>query len=127
MSAPKPGFCPSRAVDPHFEPMRGYRDWLKICNLGLSNATHGKYETWVTLANDPGGSTGRQYHNYEFQIKYVIKGWVKMCYGSEGEFVLEADNFIDHPPQRIHDFMEYSNDIKIFELASSADHSAIDV
>jgi mannose-6-phosphate isomerase-like protein (cupin superfamily) len=41
--------------------------------------------------------------------------------------VLQAGDFVYHPPQHIHDFMEYSDDIEIFELASPADHSAIDV
>ncbi len=46
---------------------------------------------------------------------------------NEGEFELKAGDFVYHPPRRTHDFMEYSDDIEIFELASPADHSAIDV
>lgn len=127
MSDPAAKFCLSRARDAHFEPMHGYRDWLKIRDLGLSAATHGKFDAWVTRANDLGGSTGRHYHNYEFQIMYVTRGWVKMYYEGEGEFVLEAGDFVYHPPRHVHDFMDYSEDIEIFELASPADHSAIDV
>jgi mannose-6-phosphate isomerase-like protein (cupin superfamily) len=127
MSDEKTRFCLSRAADAHFEPMHGYRDWLKIRDLGLSDATHGKYDAWVTRANDLGGSTGRHYHNYDFQIMYVTRGWVKMYYEGEGEFVLSAGDFVYHPSGHVHDFMEYSEDIEIFELASPADHSAIDV
>ncbi len=58
---------------------------------------------------------------------YVTRGWVKMYYEGEGEFVLKAGDFVYHSPKHIHDFMEYSDDIEIFELASPADHSAIDV
>jgi mannose-6-phosphate isomerase-like protein (cupin superfamily) len=127
VSSKKTRFCLSRAEDAHFEPMHGYRDWLKIRDLGLSEATDGAYDAWVARANDLGGSTGRHYHNYDFQIMYVIRGWVKMYYEGEGEFVLKAGDFVYHPPRRVHDFMEYSADIEIFELAAPADHSAIDV
>ena len=127
MSSEKTRFCLSRAENAHFEPMHGYRDWLKIRELGLSEATQGAYDAWVTRANDLGGSTGRHYHNYSFQIMYVIRGWVKMYYEGEGEFVLKAGDFVYHPPKHVHDFMEYSDDIEIFELAAPADHSAIDV
>ncbi len=122
-----PKFCLSRGKDAEFKPMTGYRDWLKIRDLGLSEATDGQFDAWVTRANDLGGSTGRHYHEYDFQIMYVTKGWVKMYYEGEGEFVLHAGDFVYHPPRHIHDFMEYSDDIEIFELASPANHSAIDV
>jgi mannose-6-phosphate isomerase-like protein (cupin superfamily) len=127
MSEDTKKFCLSRADDAHFEPMHGYRDWLKIRDLGLSDATNGAYDAWVTRANDLGGSTGRHYHNYDFQIMYVTRGWVKMFYQDEGEFVLKAGDFVYHPPGHVHDFMEYSEDIEIFELASPADHSCVDV
>lgn len=62
MSVQQPGFCLSRGNDARFEPMTGYRDWLKIRDLGLSEATHGQFDAWVTRANQMGGSTGRHYH-----------------------------------------------------------------
>ncbi|HUV21985.1 MAG TPA: cupin domain-containing protein [Gammaproteobacteria bacterium] len=127
MPQQQPRFCLSRHEDAHFEPMHGYRDWLKIRDLGLNAATHGQYDAWVTRANSLGGSTGRHYHNYSFQIMYVLKGWVKMYYEGEGEFILNAGDFVYHPPGHVHDFMEYSADIEIFELAAPADHSSIDL
>ena len=127
MPEAKPEFCLSRSEGARFEPMRGYRDWLKIRDLGLAEATDGKYNAWITRANDLGGSTGWHYHNYDFQIMYVTRGWVKMYYEGEGEFVLEAGDFVNHPPGQVHDFIAYSEDIEIFELTSPADHSAIDV
>ena len=120
-------FCLSRAKDGAFHPMTGFRDWLKIRDLGLAEATGGSYDAWVTRANDLGGSTGRHYHNYDFQIMFILKGWVKMYYEGEGEMVLEAGDFVYHPPRHVHDFMEYSEDIEIFELTSPADHHAVDV
>lgn len=127
MSELQPKFCLSRSVEGRFEPQTGHRDWLKMRDLGLNEATNGKYDAWITRANQMGGSTGRHYHNYDFQVMYIIKGWVKMYYEDEGEFILHAGDFVYHPPQRVHDFMEYSEDIEIFELSSPADHHAVDV
>ncbi len=39
MSDPQPEFCLSRAEAAHFEPMHGYRDWLKIRNLEPASPT----------------------------------------------------------------------------------------
>ena len=107
--------------------MAGYRDWLKIRDLGLSDATGGRFDAWVTRANEMGRSTGRHYHDYDVQIMYVTRGWVRMYYEGTGEVVLRAGDFAYHPPRLVHDFMDYSADIEIFELASPAHHHAVDV
>jgi hypothetical protein len=41
MPGGKPEFCLSRAEAAGFEPLHGYRDWLKIHNLDLRDATQG--------------------------------------------------------------------------------------
>ena len=74
-----------------------------------------------------GGTSGRHYHNYDFQIMFITQGWVMMYYEDDGEFVLRAGDFVYHPKSHVHDFMEYSQDIEIFEMASPADHHSIDV
>jgi mannose-6-phosphate isomerase-like protein (cupin superfamily) len=123
----KSQFCLTRANEGEFTPMTGLRDWLKIRDLGLSNATNGQFDAWVTRANEMGGSTGRHYHNYDFQVMYILNGWVKMYYEGEGEFTLGKGDFVYHPNGHIHDFMEYSEDIEILEMASPAHHHSIDV
>ncbi len=62
MSEAEHKFSLSRAKDGKFEPMTGYRDWLKIRDLGLSETTNGTFDAWVTRANDLGSTTGRHYH-----------------------------------------------------------------
>ena len=126
MSSTTRKFCLTRAGEGDYRPMTGLRDWLKIRDLGLSEATGGQFDAWVTRAAEMGGSTGRHYHDYEFQIMYVTRGWVKMYYEGEGETILEAGDFVYHPKGHVHDFMEYSEDIEIFELASPAGHHSHD-
>jgi len=126
-AAPANKFCLTRAEDGAFETMTGYRDWLKSRHLGLKEATDGAYNAWITRANEMGGSTGRHYHDYDFQIMYVLKGWVKVYYEGEGEIVMKAGDFVYHPKGHVHDLMDYSEDIEIFELASPGTQSCVDV
>lgn len=37
------------------------------------------------------------------------------------------DKYLYHRPKRVHDFLEYSEDIEIFEISSPAEHSSVDV
>ena len=127
MREEKTRFLVTRANEGVFETMGGSRDWLKINDLGLSEATNGKFDAWKTRPAKMGGSTGRHYHNYDFQIMYVLKGWVQMYYEGEGEMTLNAGDFVFHPKGHIHDFMEYSEDLELLEMASPANHHSIDV
>ena len=77
MTEVKNKFLLTRSTDGKFKPMTGLRDWLAIRDLGLSQATHGQFDAWVTRAVEMGQSTGKHYHNYDFQMMFVLKGWVK--------------------------------------------------
>jgi len=127
MTERKPIFCLSKAKDAKFEPMSGYRDWFAIRDLGLSEATHGQYDAYVTRANELGGKGGRHYHEYNFQIMFVLKGWVKMWHEGEGEFILKPGDFVYHPPRHVHDLLDYSEDFEILEMFSPKIRASIDV
>lgn len=118
-------FCTKKAKDIDFQPIPGFREWLIAGDLGLKEATNGAYTAWITRANqlaEEHGTTGRHYHDYDFQIMYITKGWVKMYYEGQGDVLLEAGDFVYHPKAIVHDFMEYSDDIEIFELVSPGTH-----
>ena len=125
MTKPKPRFCLSKAKSAKFETF--YRDWFEIRDLGLSEATHGVYDGFVTRAKELGGKGGRHYHEHDFQIMFVIKGWVKMWHEGEGECVLEKGDFCYIPPKHVHDLMDYSRDVELLELFSPKSRAAIDV
>ncbi len=127
MAEPESRFCISRAKDARFEPMTGFRDWLEIRDLGLAEATHGEYRAHITRISEMGSGTGRHFHEMDFQIIYVIKGWVKVSYEGEGEFTLNAGDFVYQPPRMVHDFFDYSEDAELFELYSPAEPVTIDV
>ena len=120
-------FCLSCSRDAEFKPDQGKRAWLTVRDLGLNEATNGRYEAWISRANAMGGGTGRHYHNYDFQIMYVIKGWLKIYHDGKGEVIMEAGDFAYHPKGHIHEIIEYSEDIELFEACSPAGRHAIDV
>ena len=120
-------FCLTRSDDGEFSPLTGFRDWLKIRDLGLSKATGGQYDAWITRAVELGGSTGRHYHNFDFQIMFVTQGWLKMYHEGEGECVMRAGDFVYHPKGHVHDILEYSEDLELFELVSPANHHSVEV
>ncbi len=50
-----------------------------------------------------------------------------MYYEGEGEMVLNAGDFVYHSKGHVLDFMEYSEDTEILEIASPANHHSIEV
>ena len=127
MAGKQPKFLVSRAKGARFEPMTGFRDWLSIRDLGLEDATHGEYRAFITRANEMGHATGAHYHEMEFQIIYVLKGWVKFHCAGEGEMTLEEGDFVYHPPRIVHDLLDYSEDVELFELYSPARRETVNV
>ena len=130
MTAATAQFVATKRADVQFNPIPGFREWLLAGDLGLKEATNGAYTAWITKANDLAeahGTTGRHYHEYDFQIMYITKGWVKMYYEGQGEMVLEAGDFVYHPHSIVHDFMEYSDDIEIFEICSPGEYHYVQV
>ena len=120
-------FCLSKARDAHFDSSAGLRAWLDTRDLGLSEATNGDYDAWISKANNIKGGTGRHYHNFDFQIMYVLSGWLEMYHEGEGNVRMEAGDFVYHPKGHVHEIIEYSEDLELFELASPAGRHSIDV
>ena len=58
---------------------------------------------------------------------FVIKGWVKMWNEGEGECVMEQGDFCYLPPKHVHDLLDYSEDVELFELFSPKSRAAINV
>ena len=120
-------FCFSRAKNAEFKTDSGKRNWLKTRDLGLHKATNGEYEAWVSRTNTIGGTTGRHCHNYDFQIMFVVKGWLKMYHEEHGEVLMEEGDFVYHPKGHIHDIIEYSQNMELFEVCSPAGRHSIDL
>jgi len=62
-----------------------------------------------------------------FQMIYVLNGWVKFWYEDEGEFLLEKDDFVYHPPAAAHNLLDYSAEVDWLEVYSPSSPETIDV
>jgi len=80
MSKEKQKFSVSYARDGVYK--NGLRDFLEYRDLGIDNATHGQFRAHVVrVKRDHTGdqdmhTTGLHQHLCDFQMFYVLKGWV---------------------------------------------------
>ena len=97
------GFVVTHAKDAQFE--RGLRSFFEYRDLGLKQATQGRVTASVIRA--AGGhefSSQPHLHHTEFQLVYVLKGWIEFEYegagsGSAGGRLLCAPTAWDSPPR----------------------------
>ena len=102
------------------------RTYIEYRDLGLSDATHGKYHAHIGRVNREfvgEKHTGPHRHHLDFHMIYVLKGWTKMVYeGQEGVFTFRAGDMYFQPAGIIHDALESSDDFEALEIFSPAVH-----
>ena len=75
----------------------GLRGFFEYRDLGISDATDGKVNAHVIRAlpgHEKDGS-GLHFHNLDFQMVYILKGWVIFKYENEGEFKLKEGDCVN--------------------------------
>ena len=100
----------------------GLRSFFEYRDLGIKSATDGKFVAHVIRAV-PGKHTDPQWHthNLEFQMVYVLKGWVKFEYEEEGEVILREGSSVLQPPGIKHREISHSDDLELIEICSPAE------
>lgn len=100
---------------------KGLRSFFQYRDLGVEEGTDGKFHAQVIRAAEAcKEGTGRHTHTLDFQMVYVLKGWVKFWYDGEGEVVLEQGACVHQPPGIAHELMECSEDCEMLEITSPA-------
>ena len=62
------------------------------------------------------------FHDVEFQMVYVLKGWVKSYLeGSGRDDVIQVGSSWTQPPKIKHLIMDYSDDVELLEVILPAD------
>ena len=113
-------FSVSHAKDTDFE--RGLRAFFEYRDLGIKEATAGRVVAHVIRAVP--GTTAipqRHHHEVEFQMVYVLKGWIKFNYEGVGEVTLTAGSCVHQPPGIRHTELAHSDDIEMLEIVLPAD------
>ena len=101
---------------------QGLRPFFEYRDLGIKQATQGKYGAHVIRAV-PGMESPAAWHSHEldFQMVYVTKGWVVFEYEGQGEHVLRAGSCVLQPPGIKHREVRHSDDLELIEIISPAE------
>lgn len=131
--APKRPRPPQRVAISHyrnddFQP--GLRDYAAYRDLGIASATHGMVRAHVlrfTRPCDPEEVSKLHWHDTEFQMVYVLKGWVKTELGGHGEITMRAGSAWTQPPRIKHKINDYSADAELLEIILPAEFETVEV
>ena len=129
MSEKKQTFWAASAKDAVFA--KGLRGCFEYRDLGVGKATHGKFHAAVSRvqAGAKGDqeirTTGMHRHLCDFQMFYVLKGWVSMYYEGEGEMVFHEGDSVLQPAGIAHNEIQCSADFECIEIYSPAEHATV--
>jgi len=117
-------FCVSHAdgsgtLKSHFN--GGLRAFFEYRDLGVNDATQGKYSANVIRAV-PGRRAEPTWHihNLDFQMIYILKGWVTFEYEGQGEVTFRPGSAALQPPRIRHREIQHSDDLELIEITSPA-------
>lgn len=116
----KTQFVASHAKDAKFEP--GLRGFFEYRDLGIAKATGGRVGAHVIRARGAmAEASDRHHHDIEFQMVYVLRGWIKFDYEGQGEVLLEPGSAVIQPPGIRHTELGHSADLELLEIILPAD------
>jgi quercetin dioxygenase-like cupin family protein len=108
--------------DPGLRPYSAYRD------LGMAVATDGMVQAHVIRMTKP-FTTGEvdtpHYHDVDFQMVYVLKGWFQSEFEGEGVHTFYAGSAWIQPPGIKHTVRGYSDDCELLEIVLPADFETV--
>jgi quercetin dioxygenase-like cupin family protein len=114
------GFVVTHAKDAKFE--RGLRSFFEYRDLGMKDATQGRVTASVIrAAGSKEFSSQPHLHYTEFQLVYVLKGWIEFDYEGQGVVRMEAGSCVHQPPGIRHRELRHSVDVELLEVVLPAD------
>jgi quercetin dioxygenase-like cupin family protein len=119
---PSQHFAASYAKDSPFT-TRGLRTFWEYRDLGVAAATHGRFRAQVLRATRPSppGGTGWHFHALEFQLYYVLRGFLRTQVEGQGELIFRAGDAFLQPPGTWHNVVAFCEELEMLELVSPAD------
>jgi mannose-6-phosphate isomerase-like protein (cupin superfamily) len=125
---PKQTFTASHHREEDFK--EGLRRYAKYRDLGISRATDGMVQAHVIRFVPPCRPeevSKRHYHDVDFQMVYVLKGWIKTELDGQGEIVMRAGSCWIQPPRIEHVVLDYSDDCEVLEVILPADFKTVEL
>lgn len=113
------GFVATHARDATFT--RGLRSFYEYRDLGIQAATDGRVAAHVIRAAAGSEFASQPHlHRTQFQLVYVLKGWIDFEYEGQGVVRLEAGSCVHQPPGIRHRELGHSDDIEMLEIVLPA-------
>ena len=100
----------------------GLRPFFAYRDLGIMDATNGRYVAHVIRAA-PGKPIESCWHRHEadFQMVYVLKGWIEFEYEGVGKQRYVAGSCFHQPKSIGHIELGHSDDIEMIEIVAPGD------
>jgi mannose-6-phosphate isomerase-like protein (cupin superfamily) len=108
----------------------GLRTYAHYRDLGIANATDGLAQAHVIRLIgpcNPAEVSKLHFHDVEFQMVYVLKGWVKTYMEGQGETLMKEGSCWTQPPRIKHLIMDYSDDVELLEVILPAEFKTVEL
>jgi hypothetical protein len=109
---------------------QGLRRYAQYRDLGIVGATNGMVRAHVIKMIppcDPAEVSKRHFHDVEFQMVYVLKGWIKGEYEGAGVVTMREGSCWLQPPKIKHSVLDYSEDCELLEIIMPADFATVEL
>ena len=108
----------------------GLRTYARYRDLGIAEASHGLAQAHVIRLIgpcNPAEVSKLHFHDVEFQMVYVLKGWVKTYMEGQGETLMKEGSCWTQPPRIKHLVMDYSDDVELLEVILPAEFKTVEL
>jgi mannose-6-phosphate isomerase-like protein (cupin superfamily) len=108
----------------------GLRAYAQYRDLGIADATRGLAQAHVIRLIGPCNPTEvskLHFHDVEFQMVYVLKGWIKTYMDGQGETLMREGSCWTQPPRIKHLILDYSNDCELLEVILPAEFRTVEL
>jgi hypothetical protein len=108
----------------------GLRAYAQYRDLGVAAASNGLAQAHVIRLIgpcNPAEVSKLHFHDVEFQMVYVLKGWVKTYMEGQGETLMQMGSAWTQPPRIKHLIMDYSDDVELLEVILPAQFKTVEL
>ena len=109
---------------------QGLRPYSAYRDLGIAPATGGMVQAHVIRMLPPFRPeevSKPHYHDVDFQMVYVLKGWFTSEFEGYGAHTFHAGSCWIQPPKIKHTVLGYSDDCELLEIVLPADFETVTV
>jgi mannose-6-phosphate isomerase-like protein (cupin superfamily) len=108
----------------------GLRTYAHYRDLGIAAASRGLAQAHVIRLIgpcNPAEVSKLHFHHVDFQMVYVLKGWVKTYLEGQGETMMQQGSAWTQPPRIKHLILDYSDDVELLEVILPAEFKTVEL